>query len=42
MYRHDNKKYWPISIKEIIQWFPFLSIIEVTASNTETDLSLLP
>ena len=28
--RHDDEKYWTISIKENIKWFPFLSITEKT------------
>ena len=30
---HDSEMYWPISIKETIQWFPFspfCSILQVT------------
>ena len=34
--------YWPIKIKYTIQWFPFLSILEHNASNSEADISLLP
>ena len=41
IYLHDGEKYWPIGIKEIIQWFPFISMMEVTACNIETDISLL-
>ena len=26
--RHDSNLYWPTSIKDTIQWFPFLTIIE--------------
>ena len=29
---HDIDLYWPIIIKDTIQWFPFLTIIEHTAN----------
>ena len=28
---HDSYLYWPTSIKDTIQWFPFLTIIKHTA-----------
>ena len=31
----DSGDYWPTSIKEIIQWFPFLTIMEHTANMME-------
>ena len=40
--RRDSRLYWTISIKETIQWFIFLPILEHTESNTKTDISLLP
>ena len=39
---HGSKLYCPILIKETIQWFPFLSIMEHAASNIEKDISRLP
>ena len=30
--RHDSNFYWPITIKETIQWFHFLGIMEHTAN----------
>ena len=38
----DRLTYWPISIKEKIQWFAFHSIVEHTACIIETDVSLIP
>ena len=29
--RNDKTKYWPTSIKEIIDWLPFLYIMDFTA-----------
>ena len=29
--RVDNHKHWPEPIKETIQWFPYLTIMEHTA-----------
>ena len=31
----DNQKHWPASIKETIQWFPFLTIMEHTANKMQ-------
>ena len=42
IYLHDGEKYWPIGIKEIIQWFPFLYIKYYNARKVEIDISLLP
>ena len=33
----DSGDYWPTSIKEIIQWFPFLTIMEHTANIMEKE-----
>ena len=30
--RVDSGEHWPTSIKEIIQWFPFLTVIEHPAN----------
>ena len=40
--RHDRKSYWSISIKETIQWFPFLSIMDHTSHILEPNISLIP
>ena len=29
--RHDNMTYWTTRIKEFINWFPFMNIMEYTA-----------
>ena len=39
--RIDNHKHWPASIKETIQWFPFLTIIEHTANKIQDDKRLI-
>ena len=31
--RVDSGEHWPTPIKETIQWFPFITIIEHTANN---------
>ena len=33
--RIDSDDYWPTSTKDIIQWFPFLAIMEHTANIME-------
>ena len=35
--RHDSDLYWPTSIKDIIEWFPFLPIMEHTINIIETN-----
>ena len=40
--RHDRKPYWPTSIKEIIQWFTFIPIMEHTENILEPNKSLTP
>ena len=39
--RVDNHKNWPKSIKETIQWFPFLTIIEHTSNKMQDDKGLI-
>ena len=39
--RVDNQKHWPASIKERVQWFPFLTIMEHTANKTQDDKGLI-
>ena len=34
--------YWPTSIKDVINWFPFLNIMEYTADKIYNDIILLP
>ena len=34
--------YWPIRIKEIIQWFDFHPVVDHTAGIIETNISLIP
>ena len=41
IYRVDNHKNWTASIKETIQWFPFLTIMEHTANKTQDDKGLI-
>ena len=33
--RFDNHKHCPVSVKETIQWFPFLTIMKHTANKME-------
>ena len=35
IHRFDSGEHWPTSIKETIQWFPFLAIMEHNANNTK-------
>ena len=35
IHRVDSGEHWPTSIKEIFQWFNFLTIMEHTANNTK-------
>ena len=39
--RVDNHKNWPESIKEKIQWFPFITIMEHTANKMQYDKGLI-
>ena len=39
--RHDIDLYWPISIKDTLEWFPFLAIMEHTANIMKTDKGLI-
>ena len=38
---HDIGLYWPTSIKDTIQWFPFLDIMEHTANIMKTKNGLI-
>ena len=42
IYCRDSKTYWLIRIKETVQFFPFISIMENNASIIETYISLIP
>ena len=42
IYRHDSDLYWPTSIKDTIQWFPFLTIIEHTANIINPNKGIIP
>ena len=39
--RVDNHKHWPASIKDTIQWFTFLTIMEHTANKIQDDKGLI-
>ena len=38
----DSDLYWPISIKDIMKWFYFLTIMEHTANMMETNKVIIP
>ena len=40
--RHDSDSYWPNLIKDTIQWFPFLAIIEHTENILKKNKKLIP
>ena len=42
IYCHGDNSYWTTSIKDTIQWFPFLAIIEHTANILEPNKWLIP
>ena len=39
---HDSDSYWPTSIKDTIQWFTFITIIEHTANILDPNKWLIP
>ena len=39
--RVDNHKHWPASIKNKMQWFPFLAIMEHTVKKMQEDTRLI-
>ena len=41
IYRVDSGEHWPTSIKETIQWFPFLTIMKNTANKMEKNNGLI-
>ena len=40
--RHDSNLYWPTKIKDTIQWFTFLTIMEYTANILKPNKGLIP
>ena len=40
--RHDRDLYWPTPIKDTIQWFPFLAIMEHNANILKPNKGLIP
>ena len=40
IYLHHSQTEWPTNIKTVIQWFYFLNIMEYTADNIHTDITL--
>ena len=38
---HDSDSYWPASIKDTINWFPFLPIMEHIANLMKTNKGLI-
>ena len=39
--RVDNHKHWPASIKNKMQWFPFLTFMEHTANKIQDDKGII-
>ena len=39
---YDSNLYWPTSINETIQWFPFIAIMEHTANIMKTTKGRIP
>ena len=39
--RVDSDKHWPASIKNKMQWFPFLNIMEHTANKMQENKGLI-
>ena len=39
---HNSELYWPTLIKDTIQWFPFLTIMEHTANILKPNKGLIP
>ena len=40
--RHDMIDYWPASIRDCINWFPFMNTIKYTSDKIEKKITLLP
>ena len=34
--------YWTTSIKEVINWYPFMNIMEYTTDKIDNEITLLP
>ena len=41
IHRVDSNEHWPTSIKETIQWFPFIAIMEHTANKMKNNNGLI-
>ena len=41
IHRVDSSEHWPTLIKETIQWFPFLTIMENTAKTMKNNNGLI-
>ena len=39
---HDSDLYWPTTIKDTIQWFTFLTIMEHTANILNPNKGIIP
>ena len=39
---HDRNMYWPNKIKDTIQWFPFITIMEHTTNILKPKQGLIP
>ena len=42
IYYHDSDLYWPNTIKDKIQWFPFITIMEHTENIINPNKGLIP
>ena len=42
IYRHGSNSYWPTSVKDTINWFPFITIIEHTSNILKPNKGLIP
>ena len=38
----DIIDYWPTSIQEGLNWFPFMNIVEYNSDRIDNDITLLP
>ena len=38
---HDSDLYWPTSIKDAIEWFPFLTVMEHTKNIMNTNKGII-
>ena len=42
IYYHDSDLYWPTTIKDQIQWFPFITIMEHTENIMNPNKGIIP